>query len=375
MKIVFNTDQIHLHGGIEKVMATKANHFASLPGFEVIILTTEQEGKVPCYPLDPRIKIIDLSVNYDRSKSYLSLKNLIKVVTHFFEQRKMLNNLQPDIIISANFNFDHYWLPFIKPIKTKVIKEIHGSGYASPAQRQYANFLNHLKWKLNDYIMGKYDSIVVLNADEKNYLTTNNVAVIPNPIEIPEMQATLENKQVLAAGRIAPIKGFDQLINAWQLVHQKHPDWKLHLYGDDYSNTKVLLQKQIKGYHLEEVISFIDSVDNLPQTMLEYSIYAMSSVSECFPMVLLEAFSVGLPVVSYDCPNGPRNIISHQSDGLLIADQNPEALSKGLIQLIENEALRKTMGATAKINSKRFKTNDVMKQWLNLFHNLNETEA
>ena len=198
--------------------------------------------------------------------------------------------------------------------------------------------------------------------------------VIPNPIEIPKEQALLENKQVIAAGRIAPVKGFDQLIAAWQIVHQKQPDWQLHLYGDGYADTKEQLQKQIYARQLENVVLFKDSVSNIPNTMLDYSIYAMSSVTECFPMVSLEAMSVGLPIVSYDCPNGPRHIITNNSDGLLVANQNPEALAEGLLQLIEDQTRRKTMGAKAKTNSSKFETVVVMQQWLDLFQKLNTTK-
>lgn len=367
MKIVFNTDQVHLHGGIEKVIATKANYFAGLPGYEVVILTTEQQGNKPCYPLEARIQYRDLQVDYDRSQSYFSLTNLKKAFAHFFRQKKCLKALQPDIIISANFNFDHYWLPFIKSSKTKVIKEIHSSGYTTPELRKNANFVEKLKWQFNDWIMAKYDRIVVLNADEKCYQMTTNVTVIPNPIEISGEQAVLNSKKVLAAGRIAAVKGFDQLIAAWEIVHQKHPDWQLHIFGDDYANTTFILQEEIKNLQLDEVVFFKDSVSNIPKTMLDYSIYAMSSVTECFPMVLLEAMSIGLPIVAYDCPNGPRHIISNEKDGILVANQNPKALAEGLLLLIENETLRKNMGKNAKINSSNFETTLIMQKWLDLF--------
>ena len=187
---------------------------------------------------------------------------------------------------------------------------------------------------------------------------------------ITEEQALLENKQVMAAGRIAPVKGFDHLLAAWKIVHQKQPEWQLHIYGDDYSNTKSQLQIQIKNYELDHVVAFKDSVDNLPQTMLQYSVYVMSSVTECFPMVLLEALSVGLPIVSYDCPNGPRHIISNEVDGLLVANQNPQALANGLLQVLENEMLRQNMGVKAKINSSKFETSKIMQKWLDLFKQL-----
>lgn len=370
MKIVFNTDQIYLHGGIEKVIAIKANYFANLPNIEVIILTTEQKNKIACYALDRNVKQIDLEVNYNRRKSYFSTENIKKAFNHFIKQRKILKKLQADILISPNYNFDHYWLPLIIPAKTKVIKEIHASGYESPKLRENKNLRSKLKWWFNDRVLANYNCIVVLNEDEKKYQKTNNVEVIPNPIAISNLKLSLENKQVLAAGRIAPVKGFDQLIRAWQLVNIEHPDWQLHIYGDSYLDTKVMLQKQIKEYHLENVVFFKNSVSSLPQTMLAYSIYAMSSITECFPMVLLEALSVGLPVVSYDCPNGPRNIISNQKDGILVENQQPEKLAEGLLLLIENEFLRKSMGESAKLKCKKFETEIVMQKWMDLFQHL-----
>ena len=370
MKIIFNTDQIYLHGGIEKVMATKANYFASLPDYEVIILTTEQNNNASCYALDNRIKQIDLEINYIRTKSYFSSKNLKKIFKHFFKQKKMFEKLQPDFVISANFNFDHYWLPFIMPRKSKVIKEIHASGYATTDLRKNGNFLSKWKWKFNDYILSKYSGVVVLNEDEKKYQTIDNVVVIPNPIAIINEQAVLEKKQVLAAGRIAPVKGFNKLIEAWLLVYQQQPEWQLHIYGDDYGATKGELEKQINECHLQNVIFFKESVNDLPKTMLEYSVYVMSSITECFPMVLLEALSVGMPIVSFDCPNGPRHIITNQIDGLLVENQNTTALALGLLQLIENSELRNEIGENAKINSTNFATDLVMQQWLRLFKKL-----
>ena len=370
MKILFNTDQIYLHGGIEKVMATKANYFASLPNMEVIILTSEQQSKNACYNLDDRVKQVDLNVNYNRTKSYFSVENSSKAIKHFIKQRKILKKFQPDIIIAPNYNFDHYWLPFIKPKKSKVIKEIHASGYETLNFRKKSS-LSKIKWSFNDYILSKYDSIVVLNEDERKYQMNANVTVIPNPIDIPQVQAILENKQVIAAGRIAPVKGFDQLIEAWRIVNLKKPDWQLHIYGESYAETKKQIEKLIKSYNLGNVIHFKGSVNDIPTVMLDYSLYAMSSVTECFPMVLLEALSVGLPIVSYDCPNGPRHIVTNKKDGLLIANQNSNALAGGLLYLIENESTRIKMGIEAKKNSTKFETIEIMQQWLHLFQEIN----
>lgn len=365
MKVVFNTDQVYLHGGIEKVMATKANYFANIPGVEVFIVTTEQQNKPACYSLDLKIQLIDLGVDYNRSRSYFSKENLKKAVTHFKKQKALFKELEPDVIISPNFNFDHYWLPFIKG-KAKLIKERHSSRYYEEEQRKSASFLKRLRFSFNDWIEKRYDHIVVLNSDEKEYVKSGNATVIPNPVEIPVESASLKNKQVLAAGRISPVKAFDELIRAWGYVTKVEPEWELHIYGEDYLNTQSQLERLIEELSLKSQVKFKGSVSDLKNTMLNYSIYAMSSETECFPMVLLESLSVGLPIVSYDCPNGPRNIISEKEDGFLVFERNPEKLAEGLLKLMGNQELREEMGRNAKIHSGRYETSEVMAKWWEL---------
>lgn len=367
MKIVFNTDQIHLHGGIEKVMATKVNYWAKLPHVEVYIVTTEQQGKKPCYALDERVQCIDLNINYNRSKSYFSIENVKKAYLHYKKQKALFKQLNPDVIISPNFNFDHYWLPFIKG-NSQLIKERHSSRYLEPQQRQNASILGKLKFQLTEWIESKYHHIVVLNDDEAKYVTTGNEIVIPNPIDPTPLQAHLQNKQVMAAGRIAPVKGFDQLIEAWKVVHQYAPDWQLHIYGDNYGSTRQELEELILKYQLQEVICFKRAVNNIPEVMTEYSIYALTSVTECFPTVLLEALNVGLPIVSYNCPNGPRNIITNGEDGILAKNQDVEDLANKINNLIKDSSKLETMSKKAKQNITRFSTEFVMQQWNNLIN-------
>lgn len=369
MKILINTDQIYLHGGIEKVMATKVNYWADLPGVTVFIVTTEQNEQPPCYPINPKVKLIDLGINYNRSRSYFSKSNLVKAVQHYFRQKKMFKELQPDVVLSPNFNFDHYWLPFIKQ-KAKLIKERHGSRYLEPVRRQNASLPQKIKFRVDDWIDSQYDHIVVLNDDEKNYVRPGNGVVIPNPIALSELRADVSKKQVIAAGRISPVKGFDHLIKAWAMVQPAFTDWQLHIYGQDYLDTQSKLQEQIDSLGLHRSILFKANVDDLPNTMTDYSIYAMTSETECFPMVLLEALSVGLPVISYDAPTGPKHIITHDSDSVLIPYNNSAIFAEQLKKLMSDKNLRKQMGARAKINTQRFEISKVMDQWKKLFEQL-----
>ena len=367
MKIVFNTDQIHLHGGIEKVMATKANYFVALPNVEVYVVTTEQKSLPPRYALNSRIKLLDLGVDYDRTKSYFSIQNLKKAKLHYKKQKAFFESLKPDVIISPNFNFDHYWLPFIKG-NAKLIKERHSSRYQEEEQRQSASFLKRLKYKLSDWVERRYNHIVVLNGDEAQYVKTGNAAVIPNPIELSTLSADIHAKKVVAAGRISPVKNFGDLIKAWSFVKAEFPDWQLDIYGEDYLGTQAILESQIRENGLEDVINFKGSSEHMLEDMSKYSIYAMTSATECFPMVLLEALSVGLPVVSYDCPNGPRNIVTHGNDGLISPHHDVELLAENLQRLMGEEELRQAMGSAAKKNVLRFETLKVMQKWQKLLN-------
>ena len=367
MIIVFNTDQIYLHGGIEKVMATKVNYLVNLPNVEIFIVTTEQQGRKACYVLDERVQFIDLNINYNRSKSYFSIENVKKAYLHYKKQKALFKKLKPNVIISPNFNFDHYWLPFIKE-NSQLIKERHSSRYLEPQQRQNASILGKLKFQLTDWIESKYHNIVVLNEDEARYVLTGNAIVIPNPIDPTDLKAHLKNKQVMAAGRIAPVKGFEQLIEAWKIVNKYAPDWQLHIYGDNYGNTQQDLEVLIKNYQLDEVIIFKGSVSNIPEVMTHYNIYALTSVTECFPTVLLEALNVGLPVVSYDCPNGPRNILTHGEDGILVQNQNPLDLANTILDLVHNPLQLQNMSLKGKQNIIRFSAATVMQQWNNLLN-------
>lgn len=368
MKIVFSTDQIYLHGGIEKVMATKANYFADELGYEVVIVTCEQRGKKPCYTFSEKIQFLDLEINYQRNKSYFSTNNLLKVPRHFYKLNRVLQQLQPEVVIVSNFGFDYYAMPFLHS-KSKKIKEFHSSRYLEAQNRiENKTVLQQIKYRFNDWIEAQYTSIVVLNTDEVPYYHTENIVVIPNSIVVPEEQALLERKAVVAAGRIAPVKGFDKLIEAWEMVHVIEPEWELHIYGEDYLETQLQLQKSIIEKRLESTIFFKGSSSEMTKTLSQYSLYVMSSVTECFPMVLLEALSVGLPVVSFDCPNGPRNIISDEEDGLLADNQNSSALAQKILFLMQNEAKRKKYGQQAKLNIENFSDKVIMKNWVNLFN-------
>lgn len=366
MKILFSTDQIYLHGGIEKVMAQKANYFADVLHYEVFILTTEQNQKEPCYPLSSKINLIDIGINYNRKKSYFHPSNFIKIPNHFKQWSSVLKKINPNCLITCNFAFDFYWIPFFRT-SIKKYKEYHSSGYFESLERKNSGIIKKFRYQLTDFIASKYDSNIILNPDEEQFYSFKNVTVIPNPLDETKVTAVLENKTAIAAGRIASVKGFDVLIKTWQLVVQKEPQWQLHIYGQGESDYIKFLEQLIADYQLQKNVFIYPAVSNLSEVLVTHSMYLMSSLTECFPMVLLESLSVGLPVISFDCPTGPRNIITDTKDGFLTENKNTELLAEKIVFLIQNKLIRLAMGKNAKINSLRFSTHKVMKLWQNLF--------
>jgi len=367
MKIVYILEQFYLHGGGEKVTCAKVN-WLSKNGFDVTLISNKQNNKKHIYPLEKNIKFIDLGINYKKGTSYFHPKHLTLVPKHIIKLYKILSKIKPDIVVTLSLQFDYYFLPFMT--KAKTIREFHSSRYLYNINRNKKNsFFKKIKYTIHDFIEKKYNYNVILTIDERKHYKSKNIVVIPNGINvISNSTAKLKKKTVISAGRIALVKGFDRLIKTWAIIAKKHPNWKLEIYGEGETKDINKLQKQINILNLQNQICLCGQTNNLQNKMLESSIYVMSSKTECFPMVLLESLAVGLPIVSFDCPYGPRNIISNNEDGFLVKDQDIYELAQAIIKLINDEELRFKMGKRAKKSTSRLKQDIVMKQWLKLFH-------
>lgn len=365
MKIVYLLNQLYLHGGGEKIVALKMNALVNHPHYQVYFLTTNQKNNKPIYWVDEKVHWTDLKINYQVNRSYFHPSNLVKTVTHFFKLKKQIRKIQPDLIISVSQSPEQFFLPFIQK-KIPKIKEFHSSGANYGKPKGLVQKMKHQLFNLYK----KYTVLVVLNNDEKQYYPFENVTVIPNFIQLKSNQESDKRKNIiLAAGRIAPVKQFDHLIKAWSLIAKKFPDWEVHIYGEGDE----LLSNQLKTliHELDVQNIYLKGATNILETkMKEASIYALTSATECFPMVLLESLSCGLPIVSYDCPHGPNTIITNLEDGILVEHNNFDALSVELSNLIENSSKRKIMGDKARNNVKRFSENLIMEKWIQLFKEL-----
>lgn len=381
MKIYYIYTAIVTKGGADRVIVEKANWLAE-HGHEIAIVTDTQLGREPAFPLSPKVRLIDLAIDFSKEYGHSFSVRIWMYYKLMHQYRKKMKALliqdRPDIIIST-LGRD---ISFITKIKDGSIK----IGEAHTTKHFIRNFhlledknilfkylTKYFRWNM-DRQVSKLDALVVLtNQDKEDWGHLLPVYVIPNSYPFyPETPSTCENKQAIIVGRYNSAKGYNYLIDAWRDVYKKYPDWIINIFGSGEYEDKV--RKQINDYGLQDVIIMNDPTDNIMEEYLKSSIYVMSSVFEGFAMVLLEAMACGLPCVSFDCPYGPRNVITDREDGFLVDYLNSKALADSICKLIENEDLRKRMGKNGRNNVLRYSRESIMPQWISLFESITENK-
>jgi len=221
----------------------------------------------------------------------------------------------------------------------------------------------------------KLDAIVTLTeADENDYRKMLNgsptrVFSIGNGLPGgPRPRSRQENRIVLAAGRLVPVKGYDRLLKAFVRVARERPDWKLRIYGEGRVGDKLI--KQSVKLRLHNNVTFMGPTGDIEGELAKASIHAVSSRFEGFGMTIIEAFASGVPVISFDCPRGPREIITPGIDGLLVPADDVDALAAGLIQMIDDEEGRRRMAENALQTAQSYDISMIADHWEKSFAEL-----
>jgi glycosyltransferase involved in cell wall biosynthesis len=195
------------------------------------------------------------------------------------------------------------------------------------------------------------------------------VVCIANGItDVGMARSSNDTKIAVAAGRLTPQKGFDRLIPAWAQVAEKHPDWELRIFGAGKLRERI--EARIEELEIGDSARLMGYTAKLPQEMAAASFYVMSSRFEGFPMVLLEAMGCGLPIVSFDCPNGPRDLITHGEDGFLVPNGDIDGLAAAMIEMIELGDARRSFGAAALERARRYEIAAIAARWEALLEEL-----
>jgi len=208
------------------------------------------------------------------------------------------------------------------------------------------------------------DALTVLTeADRRDYEPfARRVARIPNPLPpLGGGVAALDAKAIAAAGRLTSQKGFDLLLRAYAPVADAHPDWRLRIYGG--GPERAALERLSAELGLDGRAELVGPVRDLGAELARASLFVVSSRFEGFGIVIVEAMSKGLPVVAFDCPRGPAELIADGRDGVLVPAGDVDALSRALLALVEDQPRRRRYGAAALEAAKAYEPVAVAGAW------------
>lgn len=370
MRILYCIPELYNAGGMERIISAKVNWLASL-GHELIVVTTDGKGNKPYFPLHSSVKIIDLGLNYidDRGLNPLRWRwnRIRKLSRHKRLLARVLRDIRPDVSVSTFEQEAHilYKLPFAgrRILEYHFVRNLRSLEPRTGIRRYVDKYLDFKDGR----VTGKYDAFVVLtDKDRKAWPCQTNIHVIPNFIlSNPDKHSDLTRKKVIAAGRLERVKGYSRLIEAWNIVSKKFPDWKLEIYGK--GTLKDELQSLIRNKKLEKCVCLKDPVPDIYEPMSESSVYAMTSIYEGFSMVIIEAFAMGLPVVAFNVDCGPSSLVTHGKNGLLADDGDIEAFVSRLSDVMASYKLRTELSAGALESASHFRRDAVMEKWLNIF--------
>ena len=337
MNILFVINSLKDKSGSERVAIELANKVSSLPNFKVTIINRESTKAETAYPVVDGVNIMALRGGnfsfYNQLKEHLNCNSYDNVIVHNMGKLALL-------------------CCFLSNIK-KLITLEHVSFVSRPA---LVRFLSRIFYKNVSQVL------TLTNSDKDAFENFHrNVLVIPNfsPFKIEFAEKLLHN-EIVTIGRLTDQKNYIHLLKAWEKISSMIPDWKLSIYGDgEHKNTllKYIDENQLKNVTLKGVTADVIKVYK------ESDFFIMSSKYEGLPMVLIEAQTFGLPIISYNCPFGPADIVRDQYNGFLVENQNIQMLADKILQLATSPELLQEFSKNSIENAKKYQSEQILDIW------------
>lgn len=366
---------LHLgYGGIEKSIAALANLLAD--DYEVEIISSYQLFDKPAFDIDPRVEVRYLITKYkpNREAWKSSIKHLrpISFVKESFNSVmtlalrrstmiRAIENCHSDIIISTRDLFNTWLGTYGRKSCYKIGWEhnhYHGDmSYADKVTKSARNL----------------DALVLVSDSLRKFYkkqladTKCKCFYIPNMLDsVPDQLSKLNEKRLISVGRLSREKGYEDLLDVFKLIHQEEPSWRLDIIGDGAQ--KNLLGDRIFNEGLKECVTLHGFQDKtfINNLLSKSSIYLMTSVTESFGIVLIEAMSYGLPCVAFDSAEGATELIQDGVNGYLISYRNKEEYAKKVVELIRNKKLRTKLGSAGRKTSLNYTGDKVKRDWIKL---------
>lgn len=355
MKITFFIQDITTRGGTERTTCCLANEFSN-NGHSVSIVSAFSAGTKVQYPLLQNVNLVLWNDGqYDMKMSFV--KRFIIAISKMKKIRRTKEFQDADVILGQRIFAS--LLIFLSGLSKKSIACEH---FKYGMYNSIIRFFRNLLYK-------RFERVVVLTERDRQRFRKHgvrNVCVIPNMISIVPIEKTVgEQKRIISVGRLDKQKGYDLLLKSLPAVFRQYPDWHLDIFGEgiDFDELNLLRKK----LNLESNVFFKGFVKNIEEEYANSSFYVMSSRYEGFPMVLLEAMACGLPIVSFDCPEGP-SVLLKDGGGILVKYLDIKALEESICTMISDKKLRDKMALEASNIVMLYKSEIIYNKWIKLFN-------
>ncbi len=370
---------LHLaYGGAEQAVISEANLLADR--YQVEIICFYRLLDKPAFYLNPKVNIIYLTEgirpNRDEIKAAIQEKNIVQVVKEglkslrilYLRKSKMkyaIKHSDADIIISSRYLYHKILVQNAKKNVVCIAQEHNHHNNNNKYIKKQIKAVKNM-----DYFMPVSKELFDFYA-EKLIKEKVECKYIPHYLErIPELNSDLCGKNIISVGRLAPEKDFSELIEIFAEIDKKVQGWKLHIIGDGEEKGK--LQELIEKKRLQGkiILHGFQGKEYIEKIMYQSSLYVMTSRTESFGLVLIEAQSYGLPCVAYDCAQGAKEIIDSGENGILVKGHSRETMVSEILKLIENRDYREKLGNAGKHSAMKYSKENIKIQWYDFIDGL-----
>jgi glycosyltransferase involved in cell wall biosynthesis len=358
VKLTLLVTNMYSPGGVQRVVSLLANKLVEENKYDITILSMFKTADDPFFAINSKIKL--KHIFYEPFNFKTGYFKAVGGIREYFKEN------DTDVLVFSGMGYGS--IVYSALGNTKSLKIIGWEHQSFHYGKKFG-----LEWIGKRIASKKMDAVVVLTKEDYEYYDKGlnkikKLVQIYNPAIIDNQVNSYNSnvKKIISCGSLVPQKGFDYAIEVANIVFKQYPEWQWHIFGD--GPERKVLEEKIAEYGLENNVILMGYSDNVYKKYREYSLYVMSSRHEGFPMVLIEAKSNNLPIISFECKCGPRELIIEGENGYLVPCFDVEKMANRIIKLIGNEEKMKEFSKKASDGLSNLAIDNIVQKWEQLFN-------